>query len=97
MMTNYRVVFFKEGAKRVDLPFGRIAKVEYFDKQLRIIFTLKYPHQWRFRIVSPSNYGQFKNVGDIYYKTDNIKKAFAFEYALKIQPIPQPYHYSITE
>lgn len=33
MMTNYRLVFFKDGAKRVDLPFGRIAKMEYIDKQ----------------------------------------------------------------
>jgi hypothetical protein len=96
-MTNYRIVFFKDGAKRVDLPFGRISKVDFIDKQQRIVFLLKYPHQWRFRVVSSSKYVQFKNVGEIYYKTDNLKKAFAFEYALKITPIPQPYHYSLTD
>jgi hypothetical protein len=88
MLTNYRVLFFKDRTKRVDLPFGRIAKVDYIDKQMRIIYMLKYPHFWKFSITSTSKYSQFKNVGDIYYKTDVIKKMFAYEYALKIMPIP---------
>jgi hypothetical protein len=67
------------------------------DKQQRIIYTLKYPHMWRFRVLSDSKYSQFKNVGEIYYRTGNIKKMFAFEYALKIMPIPEVYHFSITD
>lgn len=78
MLTNYRVLFFKDDTKRVDLPFGIISKVDYIDKQLRIIYMLKYPHFWKFSIAAASKYLQFKNVGDIYYRTDNLKKMFAF-------------------
>lgn len=48
-------------------------------------------------MVSANKFMQFKNVGDIYYKTDSLRKTFAFEYALKIVPIPEPYHFSITD
>lgn len=88
MLTNYRVLFFNGGVIRVDMPFGLIAKVNYNEKQQCIVYTLKYPHYWRFIIAVPSKYSQFKNVGEIYYKSSDIKKMFAFDYALKIMPPP---------
>lgn len=95
MLTNFRVLFFKNGRKRVDLPFGSISKVEYLDKHSRIIYRLKYPHFWKFTISKYNKYEQFKNVGNIYYMSNEIKKMFAFEYALKLSPIPEPYHFSL--
>lgn len=70
MLTNFRILFFKNGNKRVDLPFGSISKVEYIDKHSRIIYKLKYPHFWRFTISSYVKYEQLKNIGNIYYKTN---------------------------
>jgi hypothetical protein len=82
-MTTYRILFFKNGYKRVDLPFGFIAAVDYNDKLCKITFHLKYPHSWKFYIInSHKNYGYFKNFGYIYYKTKEVRNLFAFQYAL---------------
>ena len=32
-MTNYRIIFFKDSVKRVDLPFGLISTITYKDNQ----------------------------------------------------------------
>lgn len=36
MMTNYRILFFSEGKKMVDLPFGLIMTVKYLDKMFKV-------------------------------------------------------------
>lgn len=69
MMTNYRILFLKENRKRVDLPFGLIQKVDYEDKSHKVIFKLKYPHSWTFRIISPrKKYAFLKTFGPFYFK-----------------------------
>lgn len=56
----------------------------YEDKINMIIIKLKYPHQWKFKIVNQNHYQQLKNFILLYYKIEKINNHFAFQYALKI-------------
>ena len=38
MITNYRIIFFKGAARRVDLPFGLISSCKFNDKLSEVTF-----------------------------------------------------------
>lgn len=97
-MTNYRIVFFSESKKMVDMPFGLILNVNYSDRLFRVNYNLKYPHTWTFFIASSAfNYQYFKNICSIYYKSDHIKNLFAFQYALKLPPSPSQFAFDLKQ
>ena len=98
MMTNYRVVFFKEGVKRVDLPFGLLQEVEHSEKELTVVFRLKYPHSWKFRIISPkSKFKLLKTIGLAYIKPSQVKEKFCFSHFRKCKQDQKPYFFCLQE
>jgi hypothetical protein len=86
-MTNYRILFFSEGKKMVDLPFGLIMTIKYLDKICKVNYELKYPHSWTFFLATTNfKYQYFKKICHMYYKSNDPRNLFAFQYALKLSP-----------
>ena len=82
-MTNYRMGFFKDSRKRVDVPFGFIEDIKFNPKYNQLILHLKYNHFWKFEVPHQSVYKQFITYTQLYTHSDSIRSSFSFSYALK--------------
>lgn len=68
LVTNYRFAFFKNGIKKLDLPFGFVAECKLNEKNQEIIANLKYKHFWKLRINLLKDYDHLKIFLQIYLK-----------------------------